>query len=207
MIAQIRGKIIDKTENAFIVETSGIAYEILLPGAIFKALDGGHPVGSEISLVIYHYFQMSPSSGVPVLIGFENAIEKEFFEKFISVSGIGPKAASRALVEPLSLVASAIDAGDAGYLKKLPGIGTRKAAEVIAKLQGKVGKYGLIRDNKVTPAIDDKKDVKAEAMAVLAQLQYNRTEAENMVKKAMERNPELKTSEELLNEVYRGSRK
>ena len=49
---------------------------------------------------------------------------------------------------------------------------------------------------------DAQEDVKEEALSVLSQLQYKRKEAEGMVEKAIQRNPNIKTSEELLNEVY-----
>ena len=208
MISGISGKIIERKQGAVVIESGGLSYEVLLPGAVIRSIDNENDPAEEISLVTYHYFQMSQSSGVPVLIGFRNEIEKEFFEKFISVSGIGPKAACRALAEDFSKIASAIDNGDEGALKSLPGIGGRKAAEIIAKLKGKVGKYCLIKASECVPgesvshgSQDD--EIKREAVEVLKQLQYRPSEAEEMVKKAMARVPEIKTSEELLNEVYR----
>jgi holliday junction DNA helicase RuvA len=208
MITGISGKINGIRQGAVVIESGGLLYEVLLPGAVQRAMNSGEQPSEEISLVTYHYFQMSQSSGVPVLIGFSNEIEKEFFEKFISVSGIGPKAACRALAEDFSKIASAIDNGDEGVLRSLPGIGGRKAAEIIAKLKGKVGKYCLIKSSGSLPGEsvshgsgDD--EIKREAVEVLKQLQYRPSEAEEMVEKAMARVPEIKTSEELLNEVYR----
>ncbi|MFA6636240.1 MAG: Holliday junction branch migration protein RuvA [Candidatus Omnitrophota bacterium] len=208
MIAGISGKIIERKQGAVVIESGGLLYEVLLPGAVQRAMNSGEQPATEIRLIIYHYIQMSQSSGVPVLIGFCNEIEKEFFEKFISVSGIGPKAACRALAEDFSKIALAIDNGDEGVLRSLPGIGGRKAAEIIAKLKGKVGKYCLI---KVSEAVSGESvsrgsqddEIKREAVEILKQLQYRSSEAEEMVKKAMARMPEIKTSEELLNEVYR----
>ena len=143
MISRITGNITARKEGALVIESNGLSYEVLIPLAVLKALENDN-TGDRIELVTYHYFQLSQSSGVPVLIGFQNDVEKEFFEKFISVSGIGPKAACKAMTEPFSAIAGAIDSGDEGFLRRLPGIGGRKAAEIIAKLKGKVGKYGLI---------------------------------------------------------------
>ncbi|MBD3296188.1 MAG: Holliday junction DNA helicase RuvA, partial [Candidatus Omnitrophica bacterium] len=128
--------------------------------------------------------------------------EREFFEQFISVSGIGPRAACRALAEPFSVIAGAIDSGDEKVLKGLPGIGARKAAEIVAKLRGKVGKFGLIRDRKIDIS-PEHEDIREEALSVLLQLQYRKTEAEEMIDKAISRDPGIRTGEELLNEVYR----
>ena len=45
-----------------------------------------------------------------------------------------------------------------------------------------------------------------EALAVLARLEYTKAEAKQMVQTALERNAQVKTVEELLNEVYRQQR-
>ena len=203
MISRIHGTVTGRKDGEVTIRNGGVSYEILVPLAVMKALEQEGKLSGDVELVTYHYFQMSQSSGVPVLIGFQNDIEKEFFEKFISVSGIGPKAACRALVETFSSIAGAIDSGNEAFLKGLPGIGARKAAEIVAKLRGKVGKYGLIRDGALEPKTAEHTDVEEEAMAVLVQLQYKKIEAENMIRKAMERTPGIKTSEELLNDIYR----
>jgi Holliday junction DNA helicase RuvA len=202
MISRISGTIIEKREGSFLIETGSMCYEVIVPKAVMNALEKESGQGREVNLVTYHYHQMEPSRSVPVLIGFQNEVEKEFFEKFISVSGVGPKAACRALAEPFSAIAGAIDSGDASFLKRLPGIGDQKARLIVAKLQGKVGKYGLIRDE-FTADKEEHEDIKGETLEVLLQLQYKKSEAEDMIKKALERAPEVKTSEELLNEIYR----
>ena len=170
MISGISGKIISRKSGSFIIKSGTFCYEVLVPGAVMRAVDKDNAGGDDIELVTYHYLQLSQSSAVPVLIGFRNDIEKEFFEKFISVSGIGPRAACRALAEDFSRIASAIDAGDESVLKALPGIGGRKAAEIIAKLKGKVGKYCLIKDISAdgeTPGAGIDEDIQKEAIEVL----------------------------------------
>ncbi|MDD3089490.1 MAG: hypothetical protein PHT95_06065, partial [Candidatus Omnitrophica bacterium] len=66
-----------------------------------------------------------------------------------------------------------------------------------------VGKYGLIKDEGFQGPVEGVDDVKEEALEVLLRLQYKKTEAEEMIRKALIRKPGIKTSEELLNEVYR----
>ncbi|MBL7072550.1 MAG: hypothetical protein ISS33_02070 [Candidatus Omnitrophica bacterium] len=212
MISRISGAILGETDGALFISAGDLCYEVLVPLAIMKVIKNGGEVNPEaenerkrkIDLVTYHYYQMEPSRAIPVLIGFSNEIEKEFFEKFISVSGVGPKAACRALAEPISAIAGAIDSGDVAFLKKLPGIGQQRARLIVAKLQGKVGKFGLIQDGRKEAPDEKYSNIKYEAIEVLLQLQYKRQEAENMIRKASERQPEIKTSEELLNEVYKG---
>lgn len=202
MISRIVGEITASRDGTLLIENGGISYEVLIPLAVMNTIEKENGLSGKIELITYHYFQMSQSTAIPVLIGFQNDVEKEFFEKFISVSGIGPKAACRALAEPFSAIAGAIDSGNESFLKGLPGIGSRKAAEIVARLKGKVGKYGLIRDE-FTEKPKENEDIREEAIEVLLQLQYKKPEAETMVEKALAANPDIKTSEEILNEVYR----
>jgi Holliday junction DNA helicase RuvA len=203
MIVRLRGKVIERGQNYLIIDVGGVCYEVLLPATVMKRLDDNISGEGTINLITYHYFQIEPSKGTPVLIGFLNKIEKEFFEVFITVSGIGPRGALKALNKPISLIAQAIDEADIEFLKSLPGIGQQRAREIIAKLQNKVGKFGLIQD---TPARGEKtkiRDIEEEVLAVLTQLEYKKSEAFSMIKKALERCPDIETSEELLDEVYK----
>ena len=109
MISRISGNIAGRKEGALLVDTgSGMCYEVLVPLAVMEAMERDNGLSGRIELVTYHYYQMEPSRAVPVFIGFQNEIEREFFEKFISVSGVGPKAACKALVEPFSSIALSI---------------------------------------------------------------------------------------------------
>ena len=207
MIAYISGKIRKRKQLSVIVDVGGgISYEVMMPAAVIKGIDKATHEDGTVTLTTYHYYQMDPSKAVPVLVGFLSDIEKEFFEHFISVSGVGPKAACRALIRPFSTIASAIDNGDMAILKTMPGIGEQKAREIIAKLQGKVGKFGLIQDAGEEGSPELKEDIKDEAVNLLAQLRYKRNEARDMVDSALKRNPRCGTCEEILNEVYKGSK-
>lgn len=203
MISRIEGRIKSKKENCILLDVQGICYEVLIPPTVMYQIERNYKNEEPLSLVTFHYHQIEPSRSIPVLIGFMNEIEKEFFEHFISVSGVGPRTAVKALNIPISRIAKAIDEGDIGLLSSLPGIGRQRAKEIIAKLQGKIGKFGLIRDGGFVIEEVHKQDLKEEALEILTQLQYKRQEAERMIKAALERNPEISTTEELLNEVYR----
>ena len=87
----------------------------------------------------------------------------------------------------------------------MPGIGQQKARDVVAKLQGKMGRFGLIDDTAVTqaPSTSAPAVLKDEAVEVLIQLQYKKAEAEAMVVKALERDPAISSVEALLNEIYK----
>ena len=208
MISRIRGTVDQLSENTLTVEVGGVSYEIYIPTAVMKSFDGKLAKDAQISLVTYHYYQTDPSKSIPVLIGFSNAIEKEFFEKFITVSGVGPKAAVRALNQPIPDIAQAIDSGDLPFLKSLPGIGEQRGKEIIAKLQGKMGKFGLMQGGSPSSkkSLATSSDIQEEAVEVLLQLQYKKDEARQMVQKAFARKSDLLTIEAVLNEVYRQKR-
>jgi len=202
MISTIKGRLLKKYEMSLLLDVNGIGYEVLVPMAVLGELKDTQE-GEDVGLVTFHYYATDPSKGIPILIGFNNEIEKEFFIKFISISGIGPKAAVKALNRPISEIATAIDKGDVNTLRALPGIGAQRAKEIVAKLQDKVGKFGLIQDSFKPSDIAIKQDLEEEALQVLMQLQYKKQQAQDMIKKAIERNPQVSTSEELLNEVYK----
>ena len=205
MIVQIAGKLIEKREQSVIINVHGLFYEIIVPVSVLARIEETIDKEGNVHLIIYHYFQISHASGTPLMIGFISEVERDFFLQFIKVSGIGPRAAIKALNKPISEITQAIDQGDVKYLTTLSGIGTQRAKEIVAKLQGKIGKFGLIQD-KGSSAVKVKvttKDWQQEALAVLLQLQYKKQEAMDMIEKAMERSDKIKTVEELLNEIYK----
>ena len=203
MIYQIKGKLIRKEESRVIVDSQGLLYEIHIPKTVYRNLS--HNKQEPIELIIYHYFNIDKNKGVPVLIGFLDELQRDFFEKFISVSGVGPKAALRAFDKPIAVIASAIEEGNVDFLKTLKGIGRQRAKQIVAHLQGKVGRFALIKESGEfqEPAKDE---IVSEAKGILKRLQYNSKESESMIKLALEANPNIDKIEELLNEIYRQRR-
>src|ERR1039457_5374329 len=170
MISAIKGKITRQSQSAITLEANGLSYEILTPVSVLQRTKENQDSDGNIRLITYHYYQMTPSSGVPVLVGFLNEIERDFFLEFIKVSGIGPRAAVKALNRAIGEIAQAIDRGDTKFLKTLPGIGEQKAKEVVAKLQGKMGKFTLMRDRVVVESPSKElQDIEEEALNILLQ--------------------------------------
>ena len=205
MISRICGKILDQGLNYLILDLGGLSYEVLIPACVMQVIERSVDAQGKISLLTYHYYQVEQSKSTPILIGFLNQVEKDFFEIFITVSGIGPRAALKALNQPISLIARAIDEGDLAYLRSLPGIGEQRAKEIVAKLQNKVGKFGLIQDKDIGDRIKSK-DISEEALDVLLQLEYKKAEALDMIKKVIQTNSPISTTEDLLNLVYKQRR-
>ncbi|HTZ11851.1 MAG TPA: Holliday junction branch migration protein RuvA [Candidatus Margulisiibacteriota bacterium] len=206
MISKISGKVVEKGSNHVVLEVGGLCYEIMIPSTVMQRLQQNIGSDSRLTPITFHYLQIEQTKGLPVLIGFLNEVEKDFFEVFITVSGIGPRAALKALNKPISQIARAIDEADTVFLKSLPGIGEQRAREIIAKLQNKVGRFGLIQDSKSQEREEKKTDIVEESLAVLMQLEYKRQEALAMIKKALELTPGIQSTEELLNLVYKQKR-
>ncbi len=81
---------------------------------------------------------------IPRLVGFLSPIEREFFEIFCSVDGVGVRKALRAMVGPVRELARTIQDQDVKMLATYPGIGEATAERIVAKLRRKVGKFALI---------------------------------------------------------------
>jgi len=208
MISRLRGIVREVGALQVLLDVNGVSYDVLVPASLLQVLPQRLGPNGEIEIVTFHYQQLEVGRGIPVLVGFLNEIEREFFTRFISVSGVGPRAALKALTRPIAVIAQAIDDGDLTLLRSLPGIGEQRAKEIVAKLQGKVGKYALLQapDLPAQAVETERTALEEEAVTILVQLEYKKAEAKQMVRAALERNPALKTSEELLNEVYRQQR-
>ena len=125
MIAYLKGKVIEASENYMVVETGGMGYELTATmGAIFEFK------GKSEEVTIPTYLQVR-EDGV-TLMGFKNTSEKAMFLKLITVSGVGPKLAITILsgisVEDLCL---AIATEDLGILSKIKGLGKKTAEKII----------------------------------------------------------------------------
>jgi len=201
VIGYIEGKILNKEEDRILVLANQIGYEVLLPAIVVESLQD-KKTGEEISL--YIFYQQTERQPKPVLIGFNLEVEKEFFQYFISVEGIGPLKAAKALTVSVREIASHIETGEINQLAKLKGIGRRTAQKIIATLEGKMGKFALIRpeDHKSQPPAEDFSEQVLDVM--VKQLGHRSTDARQMIDQALKRNSAIKSAEELFEEVYRG---
>ena len=201
MIGYIEGKILKTEDERVLVLANQVGYEILLPAFVMEGL-ATKKVGDDIAL--YIFYQQTDRQPKPILIGFNLEAEKEFFQFFISVEDIGPLKAVKALGVPVREVARAIENRDVHSLTQLKGIGTRTAQKIIATLEGKMGKFALIRkaEKKEIPVVEDFSE---QVLQVLVkQLGHRTADARRMINGALKRNSAIRTPEELLEEVYRG---
>lgn len=201
MISRVRGVLTDVTDSIVTVDVVGVGYSIFVSESLARELLGHR--GEEAELYTYYYLQGSGlGNALPTLIGFRSRLDREFFEQFITVSGIGPKAAVRALTLPVAEIAAAIEAANSRVLQSLPGIGRQRATEIIAKLQGKLAKFAMAPVGEAVsgPVAED---VAEEARLILTeQLRYSSGDADRLIREVFARQPSIKTVEELLRDIY-----
>ena len=195
------------------LECGGIGYEVFLPPIALRQLDHvtaeAGDKASDLALVIYYHATRDQPR--PVLIGFTSDLDKEFFEKLITVKDIGPMVAARALAAPVNEVAAAIARQDEKYLRALPGIGPQKAKNIVAQLQAKVAKFALAREGAAiepvaATAAADPDGLRGMVWEILVkQLGHRPSEASQLIAEAFRRRPEIATAEALFDEIYRGA--
>jgi Holliday junction DNA helicase RuvA len=212
MIASLRGRLRRRAEGRVILESAGVGYEVVLPPVVAQGLDAlaaaDGAEGAELELVIYYHATRDQPR--PVLIGFAQELEREFFERLITVKDVGPLVAARALVSPIPEIADAIVRKDERFLRRLPGIGPQKCRNIIAQLEGKVAKYALIpRAEPPKPAAGegDEDEFRTVVREVLVrQLGLRPGEADQAIREALARRPEIASPEALFEEIYRARR-
>src|SRR5690606_16339406 len=92
MISQLSGTVAGHGDGYIVLDVGGVGYQVLLPQVVEKALSGT-PEGQQLQLQTVYYLQMDQNRATPILIGFQNAVEREFFERLLTVPKIGPRAA------------------------------------------------------------------------------------------------------------------
>jgi holliday junction DNA helicase RuvA len=213
VIATLTGRLRRRAEDRVVLECGGIGYEVFLPPIALRALEHATAEtgdkASELHLVIYYHATRDQPR--PVLIGFTTDLDKEFFEKLITVKDIGPMVAARALAAPVAELAAAIARQDEKYLRALPGIGPQKAKNIVAQLQAKVAKYALAREGAPAEPVGaaaapvDADGLREMVWEILVkQLGHRPSDASQLITDALRRRPELGSPEELFDEIYRG---
>lgn len=204
MIGYIQGTLLKKESDRILLLANQVGYEILLPPMVMDSISGKTESAPLSFFIYYHQTERQPK---PVLIGFNDENEKEFFQMFISVEDIGPLKALKALTLPVGEIARAIEAKDTARLNRLKGIGGRTAQKIIASLQGKLDRFiGVPRVPDASPPRRPSAITEPVMAVLVEQLGHRPADAKKMISDAFSRNPDLSTPEELFDEVYRGER-
>ncbi|OGN00192.1 MAG: Holliday junction DNA helicase RuvA [Candidatus Yanofskybacteria bacterium RIFCSPHIGHO2_01_FULL_39_8b] len=144
MISFLEGKIEHLGEKHVILNTGGIGYKVTvvpkLLNILSKSTDIVNPEVTKAAFVkLFIHSQLNMREGTFDMYGFDKREDLELFHLLTSVSGIGPKGAMNILsvVEPKHLKAAVVNE-DAGYLKRVSGLGPKIASRLILELKNKV---------------------------------------------------------------------
>jgi Holliday junction DNA helicase RuvA len=201
MISAITGELRRVDTDRVHLACGPLLYEILVPASDITELQSRS--GEEIVFHTILDLEGDPSRGglTPRLIGFLRPEDKRFFQLFITVKGIGPKRALRALVQPTGQIAQAIESKNTRFLIGLPEIGKRTAEQVVAELAGKVTEFAMA--GPARPRAAGHTIGESEAIDAAVQLGISRGEAEHLLDRAKQANADNKAPETLLREMLR----
>lgn len=209
MIASLTGTLQHVDDDRIHLQVGPILYELLVPSSDINLLQAG--VGEEMTFHTLLYLQGDANGGnlEPRLLGFLRRDDKKFFEKFITVKGIGPKKALKALALPVGEIAHAIEAKDARFLIELPEIGKRTAETIVAELSGKVKEFvTAIPERDAASAFAGiagmrRTPVEEDAIMALIALGERRVDAEHLLDRVRQANPAARSTQALVGEMLR----
>ena len=207
MITKVTGQLVSLQDNNLTLRIDSFEYEILIPEFTRRHLQ--EQINSEISLHTIQYLEGNPMQGrmTPRLIGFLSEVEREFFELFCSVDGVGVKKALRAMVRPVRDVAAAIEEQDAKFLSSLSGIGPAMSERIIAKLRRQVPKFALMVTQREAREADVRPDVVSETYEVLRTLGHSEADARRLLDTALAAKKKYADVQDLLMAIYQQTQK
>jgi len=200
VISAITGRLTAVEDERAEISAAGGAmrFTVLIPASDTQHLRT--MIGQDVTFHTILDLEGDPTRGglSPRLIGFLRPEDKRFFDLFVTVKGIGPKKALRALSVPTAQIAHSIEAKDARSLAQLNGIGKRMAELIVAQLAGKMSDFAL-----ASAAAGVRPQVEDEAILVCITLGLPRQDAERLLDRALASNPNLKTADGLSREMLR----
>jgi len=206
VISKISGQLLFLQEEFATLAVPPFEYQVFISEYTRRQLQGR--IGEQVTLVTIHYIDGNPQKGGrmnPRLIGFNSEIEREFFDQFCSVDGVGVKKALRAMVRPVEDIAKAIEEQDFKGVSTLPGIGTAMSERIIAKLRRKMGKYALLVSQGMGSATVAERNVIDDTYQILCSLGHSEQEARKMLDGVLKNKRKFKDVEEMLQAVYDNS--
>ena len=158
-------------------------------------------MGSSITLQTYHYFEGSVATGslAPRLVGFLCESDRDFFHELTRVKGISFRKALRIMDLPVPQLAAAIAAGDEHLLTKLPDVGRKTAAQIVAELRDQVQPFtsGPVSE---APVLSD---AQRQAVEVLVGWGDRRADAQRWVAEAVAVDGTLREPDQIVRAAYR----
>ncbi len=206
MIVTITGKLVHVGETAVTIESAPFEYEVLVADFTRRQLQSH--IGEQTRLHTLDYIEGNTQGGrlTPRLVGFMTEPERQFFDLFCSVDGVGVKKALRAMVRPVKELAVLIEGQDAKGLSALPGIGPSTSERVIAKLRRKMPRFALmVQRDSVGETNEGGSQVVTETFDALVALGHSEADARKLVDDVLASGKKFKDTESLLTSIYQRS--
>ena len=190
MIAHLKGKLIHKSPVEISIDVNGIGYQVFVPLSTFYALP---ELEDEVFLSIHTHMREESLK----LFGFCTSNEKRIFEKFITINKVGPKLALTILsgMSPAELLGT-IESNEIGRLSAIPGIGRKTAERLILEMRDKMD--GLSLELATTKDSTSQNGLFDDALSALVNLGYKKNQAENALKKVLEKGETESSIESLI---------
>jgi holliday junction DNA helicase RuvA len=187
MISRIQGKLVRRDMSSIEVMTAGgVAYELLIPLSVFERLPRE---GADVTLRTYHVVREDSAE----LFGFLEHSERMLFGKLLGASGVGPRLALNMLsTMPPDRLVHAIVSKDIATLKRIPGLGAKKAERLVLELADRLD--DILTSSGAGPGVGVGGTAGAttkEAIDALVALGYNPAEATTAVRKALDEEGKL----------------
>jgi Holliday junction DNA helicase RuvA len=217
VITHIRGLLRAVAEEELTLAVEPMELSVLIPEHTRRVLQS--KVGGPVSLHTVFYIEggQMGSRMTPRLVGFLSPIDREFFEIFCSVDGVGVRKALRAMTRPVRELARTIQDQDVRTLATYPGIGEATAERIVAKLRRKVGKFTLI----VGPATADgepaaagangqaenaEPDVIRDTFAALLSVGHSESQARQAIDRVLAGKKKFKSVADMIDAIYQQNR-
>lgn len=204
MITKISGKLIAVDEDAATIEVPPFEYEILIPDFARRQLQS--QINKTVKMYTIDFLEGNAAQGgrlTPRLIGFLDEPERQFFDLFCSVDGVGVKKALRAMVRPVKELAILIEEQDAKGLAGLPGVGPATAERIIAKLRRKMPRFALMVGRTTDgAAAEPANTVARDAFDALLALGHSESDARTLIDDMQDSGKKFKDVESLLTAIY-----
>lgn len=193
MITFLAGKLAAALPTQAIVEVGGVGYELLIPLSSYDRLPA---VGQPLHVLTHLHVR----EDAHILYGFMTAAERDLFRLLVNnVSGIGPKLALAVLSGmSVSNFKSAVVNNDVALLSKISGLGKKTAERIVLELKDKLGVAAAWEAASATHAPTPEQGQANEAVLALIALGYKQVDAHKAVRDLQEKQPEIKTAEELV---------
>jgi len=167
----------------------GLDYVLLDVNGVGYRINFYHPESLKLNQEITIYTYQNVREDEISLYGFLSLAEYDLFIKLISVKGLGPKIASNILSNSsVEAVVTAIETGDIDFMRRMPGIGSKTASQIILDLKGKLVEAEVkVREDlkDVSEALKQLGYKPAEIKPVIKRLEKEEGSTDELIRKAL----------------------